>query len=257
MALRPYCRRSDGRIAGEERSVSNRQPSFEPLTRGTTSTLIIGELQRRILDGSLASGQRLPSEHTLAGEFGVSRNALREAISTLVGMGTVEVRPGVGTFVAADTSAILARPLSWSIVSGSDDLLDLRQLIEVETCARAARNHSDEGVGRLRRDLDLMRIPPATPSEYLTLDMQVHRLIADMAGSRLLYHITSSILDMVTPLWRRAYEGRGFETKRGIHHSISLGQHKQIAAAIAEGDEGGAREAMAIHFDLSGAGRSI
>ena len=135
------------------------QTGTHRLNRLPEATLIIGDAK---LDGSLASGQRLPSEHTLA-EFGVSRNALREAISTLVGMGTVEVRPGVGTFVAADTSAILARPLSWSIVSGSDDLLDLRQLIEVETCARAARNHSDEGVGRLRRDLDLMRIPPATP----------------------------------------------------------------------------------------------
>jgi DNA-binding FadR family transcriptional regulator len=85
---------------------------------------IAQQLRTRILNESLAPGQRLPTEQELGAQFGVSRNVVREAIARLKLTGLVETRHGVGTFVCAD---LAMRPFEVS----HDDLMDLAQLIHV------------------------------------------------------------------------------------------------------------------------------
>ena len=55
-------------------------------------------IRNRIDEGGIAPGERLPSESQLCGQFGVSRNAVRQAIHTLLHEGRVETIKGVGTF---------------------------------------------------------------------------------------------------------------------------------------------------------------
>lgn len=61
-------------------------------------------LQRRIQDGDLLAGRRLPSEESIAKEYGVSRLTVREAMRRLAGQGYVERIRGRGTFVSAKAS---------------------------------------------------------------------------------------------------------------------------------------------------------
>jgi len=56
--------------------------------------------KRTIDEGTLASGQRLPSETELANDFGVSRITVRQALGHLSAEGYVDRRQGIGTFVA-------------------------------------------------------------------------------------------------------------------------------------------------------------
>lgn len=67
---------------------------------GSIQARVISEMRRRIITGEAASGALL-SELALAEEFGVSRTPVREALKQLQTEGLVEVRPRVGTFVAA------------------------------------------------------------------------------------------------------------------------------------------------------------
>lgn len=67
---------------------------------GSIQARVIAEMRRRIISGEAASGALL-SELALAEEFGVSRTPVREALKQLQTEGLVEVRPRVGTFVAA------------------------------------------------------------------------------------------------------------------------------------------------------------
>ncbi|MFJ7623889.1 winged helix-turn-helix domain-containing protein, partial [Rhodococcus erythropolis] len=64
-------------------------PQLEQLLRG------------RIMQGTWAPSERIPSEAALAVELGVGRSSIREAIRLLARDGLLEVRHGVGTFVAA------------------------------------------------------------------------------------------------------------------------------------------------------------
>src|SRR5215472_459434 len=57
------------------------------------------QLESRIRQGVYQPGQRLPSEHRLARELGVSRGTLRQALSPLRERGLIEGTPGRGTFV--------------------------------------------------------------------------------------------------------------------------------------------------------------
>ena len=69
--------------------------AVEPM-KGRRIYLLLSE---RISSEALAAGARLPGEHSLAAEFGVSRMTLRRALGQLVRENLLERRPGVGTFV--------------------------------------------------------------------------------------------------------------------------------------------------------------
>ncbi|GAA5199788.1 GntR family transcriptional regulator [Microbacterium jejuense] len=58
-----------------------------------------GDLRARIVGGHFPVGTRLPSELELAAHYGVSRRAVRTALSLLARRGLVESRPGTGWFV--------------------------------------------------------------------------------------------------------------------------------------------------------------
>ncbi|MDE1929688.1 MAG: GntR family transcriptional regulator, partial [Burkholderiales bacterium] len=58
--------------------------------------IVAGDLETRILEGSLKPGDRLPAERALAAELGVSRPSLREAIQKLVSKGLLVTRHGGG-----------------------------------------------------------------------------------------------------------------------------------------------------------------
>ena len=56
-------------------------------------------LAAEIFDGSLKTGDQLPTEDALIARFGVSRITARRAIQNLASRGLVEIRRGLGTFV--------------------------------------------------------------------------------------------------------------------------------------------------------------
>ena len=58
-------------------------------------------LAERISSGDLPPHTRLPSERSIAGQFGLSRMTARHAVEYLVRRGLVYRRPGSGTYVAA------------------------------------------------------------------------------------------------------------------------------------------------------------
>ena len=59
-------------------------------------------ITRKIQDGSWPAGHRLPSEHELVAQFGISRMTANRALRELVEQGRVVRVAGVGSFVAED-----------------------------------------------------------------------------------------------------------------------------------------------------------
>lgn len=89
-------------------------------------------------------GDKLPNENDLAGELGVSRSTLREAIKILTTNGILEIRRGKGTFVTSNT-IINSNNLS-DIASGLDDLFEMRLMFEPECAYLAAKRATDEEI---------------------------------------------------------------------------------------------------------------
>jgi GntR family transcriptional regulator len=57
-------------------------------------------IEHQIADGVLQPGDRLPSERDIAQQAGISRMTARQALTYLAERGAIDVRQGVGTFVA-------------------------------------------------------------------------------------------------------------------------------------------------------------
>jgi len=57
------------------------------------------QLAEQIQSGELAAHSRVPSERTVAEQFGLSRMTARQAVEHLVRQGLVYRRPGSGTYV--------------------------------------------------------------------------------------------------------------------------------------------------------------
>ncbi|WP_435242030.1 TetR/AcrR family transcriptional regulator C-terminal domain-containing protein [Streptomyces cucumeris] len=66
---------------------------------------IVSAIRRRIAEGELAPGDRVPSTRRIAGEWGVALATATKALTTLRLEGLVESRPRVGTVVAGTAPA--------------------------------------------------------------------------------------------------------------------------------------------------------
>ena len=56
--------------------------------------------ENAIIEGSLHTGQRLPSEKHLAETFAISRSSVREALQRLSAQGLITSKPGGGHFAS-------------------------------------------------------------------------------------------------------------------------------------------------------------
>src|SRR5438309_11051757 len=100
---------------------------------------VVDGLGGRIRDGSLAPGEKLPTEAAIMEEFGVSRTVVREAISRLQAAGIVETRHGIGTFVLGhgDGSSFRIAPAQLATLNDVIGVLELRMAVETESAALA------------------------------------------------------------------------------------------------------------------------
>jgi len=80
----------------------------------------IDSLLNLIRNEQYKAGDKLPTEHQLSSELGISRTTLREAISHLERQGIVSRRHGVGTFVSI--------PAHHSLRGGLDELVTIKAL---------------------------------------------------------------------------------------------------------------------------------
>lgn len=62
---------------------------------------LLGELKSRLAHGDWPVGSKIPTESTLASEYGVSRPTVRMSIKLLEAQGLLHTRHGAGTFVTA------------------------------------------------------------------------------------------------------------------------------------------------------------
>jgi DNA-binding GntR family transcriptional regulator len=103
------------------------------------------QLESAILDGSLAAGDRISNEISLAQDIGLSRPTMRQAIQVLVDKGLLVRKRGVGTQVVRGK---VHRPLE--LTSLYDDLAKAGQKQRTEVLAFDRRAAGDEVAAELQ-----------------------------------------------------------------------------------------------------------
>jgi DNA-binding FadR family transcriptional regulator len=122
--------------------------------RVSAADQVLDDLRSKILAGSLKRDAKLPSEKELASYYQVSSPTVREAIRALSAMGLVEVRHGSGTYVVAESSALMSQAMTAVVELEGIDLLSILELSETlyqQVMAMAMDNATDEKIAELRR----------------------------------------------------------------------------------------------------------
>jgi GntR family transcriptional regulator, transcriptional repressor for pyruvate dehydrogenase complex len=209
------------------------------------SDAVVGGLEKRILEGSLKPGDRLPSERVFAVDLGVSRPSLREAIQKLISKGLLAVRHGSGTFVTDRLEAQFVDP--WQeMLSGhptlQSDLLEFRQMLESQAAQLAAERATNVDIERLDAlfatlDSDYANNDVAASIEA---DVAFHQAIADAAHNVLIGHMTASLMRVLhghvsINLEHLHTRPQKWDQVRAQHHAIwqAIREHQPDKAALA------------------------
>lgn len=98
--------------------------SLVKIKRKTVVAQVMEKIRQLIASGKFKAGDRIPTEGELAARLGIGRSSIREAIKVFNYLGVLDSRTAKGTFVC-DRASISAEALTWSILLGQDDYLDL------------------------------------------------------------------------------------------------------------------------------------
>ena len=182
-----------------------------------------------IVAGELPPGQHLV-ETDLARQLGVSRQPIREALHRMEAEGWIDLRPSQGAFVHIPTD------------SEVDELLDVRELLEVETARLAARKATPDGIARLR--WQCRRGEAATGADDLsgavTANNELHAEVAAIAGNAVLADLAGTVSRRVRWYYRLVAPVRGHE---------SWAEHAELIDAIEAHDEERAQSLARKHTE--------
>ena len=205
-------------------------------TGANLTMAVAADLGRKIAGRQLPAGSGLPTEPELQEQLGVSRTVVREAIRHLASKGLVSVGPKVGTRVrpASDWNMLDPEVMEWHLSGpASADfiaaLYEMRLIFEPEAARLAATRITEGQKAALYAALNGINTLPRASAEHIAADLAFHRIILESTGNPVLRSfgamIENSLSVSFSLSWQKA------ETE------LSLALHRQVANAIASGDE--------------------
>ncbi len=205
-------------------------PSTITLLQTSSLTSVVQqELERRIVQGELAPGDKL-IEAALAESLGVSRGPVREAFRMLEEAGLVRQEKNRGVFVRQV-------PLAEAM-----EIFDLRAMMEEAVGRQLAGCITPEQLRQLRAMVDAMEraVKAGDADQYHLLNLEFHDALVAHTGNRKL-----------TALYRRLINELSLFRRINLADSkqlpLSASEHRAIVKAIASGDADAAGRGLRQH----------
>ncbi|MEX2168537.1 MAG: FCD domain-containing protein [Pirellulales bacterium] len=208
-----------------------------------------------IVANSLRPGERLPPIRELAVRFGVKTGTVRDALLDAQGKGLVKVLPRVGAIVQSPGDAqpqAVAKHMSKNLrelMAAQDQnlfhVLDMREVLELSTIARASRRRELPDLFRLRQILEEMAAIPVTEqapeTEYVDLDIQFHLEIGRLSGNTVMTSMLRVLLEELIPhLGRIRWSAQRREETNA--------SHARMYRTLVAGDVEAAQDEMRAHI---------
>ncbi|HEY3365394.1 MAG TPA: FadR/GntR family transcriptional regulator [Symbiobacteriaceae bacterium] len=211
---------------------------------------IVEQITVMVKDGNLKPGDRLPAERSLAEEFGVSRAAVREALSALGMMGLLEVHQGEGTFIRNIGTEALVPPMALAFAMEAEEaagweLLEVRAALESEGAYLAAQRREPDDIAAMEAAVwDMQNLQGE--SLKAEADWRFHNAVASASGNSLIIQIMRTLTERMR-VSLKDYRAR---LLRIPGNSVTLNsEHQAILDAIREGRAEDAHHAMRAHIE--------
>ncbi|HVA31097.1 MAG TPA: FCD domain-containing protein [Gaiellaceae bacterium] len=185
-----------------------------------------------------APGARLPTERRLAQELGVTRAAVRHALSYLEAAGRVSREVGRGTFLRGP-----ADDLADDV--GPADVMAARELFEPQVLPFVVTHATARDFAELDRCLRGGEAA-GSPEEFEQWDDLFHRTIVVAAHNRLILRMYSSIeAARHGPLWGNLKRSNDSRERRVLY----IEDHRRIVEALRARELDDALEATRAHLE--------
>ena len=190
---------------------------------------------------------KLPNEHQLAKELGVSRTTIREAVKILVANGVLTIERGRGTFVTKKPDS-QNDPFGISYIEDKKELVhnwfEMRLILEPANVRMVVERASDEEIQEIlayeREAAELI----ASGKSFSAADQQFHAAIAKATHN--------SVIELMLPAIEISIRDAISTAKYvGVHERAienALINHRNIAHFIEQRDADGAALAMYYHI---------
>jgi DNA-binding FadR family transcriptional regulator len=207
--------------------------------------LVVRSIESKIMSGEWSVGDRVPSETTLAGDFGVHRSTVREAIRVLEQNGLVRRHDGGKLlYVTAPREADISARITAAIVLHEISFFELwesMRCFEPVLTECAARRIDDETLDLLQVNVEKTRAGLDDMQGLVTLDIEFHQIIARASRNRALQLCRQPISQLFYPAFSK------------VLTSLSAGErllfaHENILQALRNRDAPGARVWMDKHI---------
>lgn len=182
---------------------------FAPVRARRTFEVIGEQIRAQLRSGALRPGDKLPPERVLAGQFGTSRNAVREALRSLEHAGLIALRKGArgGAFITDGDPGAVAQSIRDLMHLGGlslADVTDARLLIENAIVAAAAAHATEADFGRLDANIDAVEALTrhGDLDAKAELNIGFHVLVAECTHNPVLILIMRTLMDVLRAVHR-------------------------------------------------------
>lgn len=208
------------------------------------SDRVVNHLRSYITTQALRPGDRLPAERELAVQLSLTRGDVRRAIAHLAALGVLEVRHGIGAFLAETAPTPGSAPFDLLRASGSFEiwqLLEARRALESELVALAAERAQEPDLAPIANALAQMHAAMDDPGQFALYDKHFHSAIARAAGNPIL----AALMELLTSALQQERQ-RSFATRQ--NRTRALEYHQKIHKAIQRHNPEKAVKAMRNHL---------
>lgn len=212
---------------------------------------VVEQIRRLIAEGTLAPGDQLLPERQLAEKLGVSRTAVREALTSLASLGLLEITPGSGAYVKEANIHDLIDPFASVMLKEIDDIFDIleaRQVLETGAAALAAKRAERTDLRELQEFLQNMESDVSEGRDTDQSDSQFHFCIVRASHNTVIINLMTVLMGLM-----REYYGPSRKRLVESQHNREMWaqQHAEIYGAIKTGDAKAAMDAAANHLDTT------
>ncbi len=217
------------------------------INKDVLSNKIVELLMKLIREKQFMPGDKLPGERELANLLGVGRSSLREALRTLDHMNVLEIRPGLGTYVASLEIEYLIEPIEFAFVQ--DDtaihhIFEARKTIELKTIVLATEFITPEEIVTLESLFTETADDSQSIAHREAADREFHKLIASASRNPLLYRFVCVVLEAMIKKRQESYM-----LPNAMH--IANQEHEQILKHLRAHETAAARQAMLNHLNTT------
>lgn len=200
-----------------------------------------------IVDGVIAVGAKLPTEHALSEQLEVSRPVLRQALKQLREDDVIVSRQGSGSYVRRRPDGAMLDFAPIGSIADIQRTFEFRVALEGEAALLAAERRTEADLRRLRSTLEELDRCVRDGSLGVDADEAFHALVC--AASNNQYFVAARTSMRANILTGLNLTRNLSLTKPRERLMLVQKEHYAIFQAIERGDREGARTAMRRHID--------